>query len=324
MLVRNASGVRSSDITPPRIWFGRREFMKTAVSGAAGALMAGVFHDEVAAAAGAKLAISKRIVTTTETMTPFGVVTSYNNYYEFGSNKNQPAKTSGRFKPKPWSVAIEGECAKPGRYTLEDILKPHPLEERIYRHRCVEGWSMVVPWVGFPLGDLLKRFQPTGNAKYVEFTTIERPSEMPEQNRWFYSILPWPYVEGLRLDEAMHPLALMAVGLYGQELPNQNGAPLRLILPWKYGFKGIKAIVKIRFMDKQPLPTWQRQEPQFYGFYSNVNPGRTRSTYRNQSTETRLTGDSLLESPVIRTQMFNGYADQVASLYAGMDLSALY
>jgi sulfoxide reductase catalytic subunit YedY len=298
--------------------------MKRAVSGAAAALTAGVFPDEVAAAAQAKLAISKRLVTTTETMTPRGVVTSYNNYYEFGSDKDQPAKRSGRFKPKPWSVAVEGACAKPGRYTLEDILNPHPLEERVYRHRCVEGWSMVVPWVGFPLGDLLKRFQPTGNATYVEFTTIERPSEMPEQNRWFYSILPWPYVEGLRLDEAMHPLALMAVGLYGEELPNQNGAPLRLILPWKYGFKSIKAIVKIRFTDKQPIPTWQRQEPQFYGFYSNVNPGPTRSSYRNQSTETRLTGDSLFESPVIRTQLFNGYADQVASLYAGMDLRVLY
>jgi sulfoxide reductase catalytic subunit YedY len=324
MLVRKTSGVRSSDITPRSVYFGRREFVKTAVSGAAGALASGLFRGEVAAAALDKLAISKRLVTTTETMTPRGVVTSYNNYYEFGSDKGQPAKTSGRFKPKPWSVVVEGACAKPGRYTLEDILKPHPLEERVYRHRCVEGWSMVVPWVGFPLGDLLKRFQPAGNAKYVEFTTIERPSEMPEQNRWFYSILPWPYIEGFRLDEAMHPLALMAVGLYGEELPNQNGAPLRLIMPWKYGFKGIKAIVRIRFTDKQPTPTWQRQEPQFYGFYSNVNPGRTRSSYRNQSTETRLTGDNLLESPVIRTQMFNGYADQVASLYAGMDLSALY
>ena len=324
MLVRKGSDVRSSDITPEHVYLRRREFLKTATLGAAGAVTAGLLVEKPAAAAGAKLPIAKRVVTTTDPVTSYGAATTYNNYYEFGADKSQPAKTSGRFKPRPWSVVVDGECARPGTYTLEDILKPHPLEERIYRHRCVEGWSMVIPWVGFPLGDLLKRFQPTGNAKFVAFTTIERPSEMPEQNRWFYSILPWPYVEGLRLDEAMHPLTLVAAGIYGEELPNQNGAPLRLVVPWKYGFKSIKSIVRIRFTDKQPPTTWQRQEPQYYGFYSNVNPARTRSTFRDQATETRLTGESLWESPVIRTLVFNGYADQVGSLYAGMDLSAQY
>ena len=324
MPVNRTPRIPSSAITPRSVFLGRRQFLQQAAFGAAGALAGASLVENRVVAAGAKLQISKRVATTTETMTPYGVVTTYNNFYEFGADKDRPAKIAGRFKPKPWSVVAEGACGKPGRYTLEDILKPHPLEERIYRHRCVEGWSMVVPWVGFPLADLLKRFEPTGSARYVEFTTIERPSEMPEQNRWFFSILPWPYVEGLRIDEAMHPLTLATVGLYGEELPNQNGAPLRLVVPWKYGFKSIKSIVKIRFTDEQPITTWQRQEPQYYGFYSNVNPGPTRSSFRNQSTETRLTGESLFESPVMRTQLFNGYADQVGSLYAGMDLRALY
>jgi len=307
------------------VYYGRREFLQTAALSAAAAA-SGVFASGVPVrAAGAKLSVAKRMVTTTEQQTPFKAITTFNNYYEFGADKADPAKHSGNFKPKPWSVTVEGECGKPGTYTFEDILKPHPLEERVYGHRCVEGWSMVIPWVGFPLGDLLKRFQPTGNAKFVEFTTVKRPEEMPEQNRWFYSVLPWPYVEGLRIDEAMHPLTLMAVGLYGEELPNQNGAPLRLVVPWKYGFKSIKSIVKIRFTDKQPGTTWSRSEPQYYGFYSNVNPNRTRSSFRDQSTETRLDGSGgLLDTPAIRTQMYNGYADQVVSLYAGMDLRALY
>jgi len=325
MVIKHASGVRSSEITPRGVYMRRREFLQTAAL-SVGAAMTGALASETSiAAAGAKLSVSKRMVTTTDPPTTYKAITTFNNYYEFGPDKGDPAKTSGGFKPKPWSVVVEGECGKPGTYTLEDVLKPHPLEERVYRHRCVEGWSMVIPWVGFPLGDLLKRFQPTGNAKFVEFTTVKRPSEMPEQNRWFYSILPWPYVEGLRIDEAMHPLALMAVGLYGEELPNQNGAPLRLVLPWKYGFKSIKSIVKIRFADKQPGTTWMRAEPQYYGFYSNVNPNRTQSTYRDQSVETRLDGSaSLLEAPHIRTLMFNGYADQVASLYDGMDLRKFY
>jgi sulfoxide reductase catalytic subunit YedY len=254
-------------------------------------------------------------VTTTDPPTPYNAVTTYNNFYEFGSNKADPAKNAKAFKPKPWSVAVEGACGKPGVYTLEDILKPHPLEERVYRHRCVEGWSIVVPWAGFPLGDLLKRFDPSGNAKFVEFVTVVRPEEMVGQRGRFFSLLPWPYNEGLRMDEAMHSLALVAVGLYGEELPNQNGAPLRLVLPWKYGFKSIKSIVKIRFVEKQPVTTWMKQASEYYGFYSNVNPSATNSTFRDQSTERRL-GEFLNR----KTLPFNGYADQVASLYAGMDL----
>ena len=228
---------------------------------------------------------------------------------------SDPAKHAKACKPRPWSVAVEGACGKPGVYTLEDILKPHPLEERIYRHRCVEGWSIVVPWVGFPLGDLLKRFEPASNSRFVEFVTVKRPEEMPAQRARFMSLLPWPYSEGLRMDEALHPLTLMAVGLYGEELPNQNGAPLRLVVPWKYGFKSIKSIVAIRFVEKQPATTWMRQAPEYYGFYSNVNPGPTYSTFRDQASERRL-GEFFMR----KTLPFNGYADQVASLYAGMDL----
>lgn len=270
-------------------------------------------------AAQAKLAVSKSTATTTDAPTPYKAVTTYNNFYEFGTDKGDPVKNAGSFKPKPWSVAIEGACAKPGQYTLEDILKPHPLEERIYRHRCVEGWSIVVPWVGFPLADLLKRFEPTGAAKFVEFTTVQRPAEMPGQRGRLFSILAWPYVEGLRLDEAMHPLALMAVGLYGEELPNQNGAPLRLVVPWKFGFKSIKSIVKIRFVEKQPVSSWMREAPEYYGFYSNVNPGPTNSTFRDQSDERRLG-----EFRMRKTMLFNGYGEQVASLYTGMNLRANY
>ena len=216
-------------------------------------------------------------------------------------------------------MAVEGACGKPGIYTLEDILKPHPLEERIYRHRCVEGWSIVVPWIGFSLGDLLKRFEPAANAAFVELVTVLRPDEMPGQKGRFTSVLPWPYNEGLRLDEAMHPLAMIAVGLYGEELPNQNGAPLRLVVPWKYGFKSVKSIAKIRFVEKQPFTTWMKEQPEYYGFYANVNPAQTRSTFRDQSTERRL-GEFLMR----KTLPFNGYADQVASLYAGMDLRKNY
>jgi sulfoxide reductase catalytic subunit YedY len=204
---------------------------------------------------------------------------------------------------------------KPGTYTLEDILKPHDLEERIYRHRCVEGWSMVIPWVGFSLGELLKRFQPTGTAAFVEFTTVVRPTEMPGQRLRFPPLLRWPYTEGLRIDEAMHPLTIVAVGLYGEELLNQNGAPLRLVVPWKYGFKSIKSIVKIRFTDKMPATTWQLEAPEYYAFYSNVNPGRTNSVYRDQSKERRI-GEFFMRN----TLMFNGYGEQVSALYSGMDL----
>jgi sulfoxide reductase catalytic subunit YedY len=264
---------------------------------------------------GRKLAIAKRTSTTGDALTSYRAVTTYNNFYELGAEKDEPARNAARFKPQPWSVAVEGHCRKPGVYTLEDIIKPHPIEERVYRLRCVEGWSMVIPWDGFPLADLLKRFEPTGSASFVEFTSIVRPDELIGQRQRFPALLPWPYREGLRLDEAMHPLTLMAIGVYGEELPNQNGAPLRLVVPWKYGFKSIKAIVKIAFVEKPPLTTWERQRPEFYGFYSNVNPGRTDSEFRDQSSERRI-GEFLMR----RTLLFNGYGDQVAPLYAGMNL----
>ena len=308
--------IPSSEITPRSIYLRRREFL-TATGTAIAALATGGLGSGLGAAA--TLPIGKKVVTTTDPPTPYEVVTTFNNFYEFGIDKGDPANKAKGFKPKPWSVAVEGACAKPGVYALEDILKPHPLEERIYRHRCVEGWSIVVPWIGFPLGDLLKRFEPAGNAAFVEFLTILRPEEMPGQQGRFTSVLPWPYNEGLRLHEAMHPLAMIAVGLYGEELPNQNGAPLRLVMPWKYGFKSIKSIVKIRFVEKQPFTTWMKEEPLYYGFYANVNPAQTRSTFRDQSNERRL-GEFLMR----KTLPFNGYADQVASLYAGMDLKKSY
>jgi sulfoxide reductase catalytic subunit YedY len=306
--------VPSSEITPKRLYLRRREFLAST-----GAAIAALATGGLDVRAAGSLAVAKRMVTTTDPATPYNVVTTFNNFYEFGSGKSDPAKNAAAFKPRPWSVAVEGACGKPGIYTLEDILKPHPLEERVYRHRCVEGWSIVVPWIGFPLGDLLKRFEPSGSAAFVEFVTVVRPEEMSGQRGRFLSLLPWPYNEGLRMDEAMHPLTLATVGLYGEELPKQNGAPLRLVVPWKYGFKSIKSIVKIRFVDKQPTTTWMKQAREYYGFYSNVNPGRTNSTFRDQSDERRL-GEFLMR----KTLPFNGYADQVASLYSGLDLRKNY
>jgi sulfoxide reductase catalytic subunit YedY len=320
MLIKKAPDILSSEITPERVYLRRREFLKAAGFSAA-ATVAGVFTADCgadAAQTGPKLNVTKKTVTLDEKLTPFDDVTSYNNFYEFGTDKDDPARNSGKFKPKPWSVVVEGQCAKPGTYTLEDILKPHPLEERVYRMRCVEAWSMIIPWVGFPLGDLLKRFGPNGNAKFVEFTTVMRPEEMPGQRQRFPPILPWPYREGLRMDEAMHPLAIMAVGLYGQALPNANGAPLRLVVPWKYGFKGIKSIDRIKFVDKQPLNTWQEMNAQEYGFYSNVNPAVDHPRW-SQGSERRIG-----EFAKRKTLMFNGYGDQVASLYSGMDLRKNY
>jgi sulfoxide reductase catalytic subunit YedY len=316
MLIKTTSALSSSEITPKQIYLRRREFL-TATGATIAALAAGGL--ETVLAAGDKLAVTKRVVTTTDPPTPYKAITTYNNFYEFGSDKSDPVKNAGAFKPKPWSVAVEGACGKPGVYTLEDILKPHALEERVYRHRCVEGWSIVVPWVGFPLADLLRRFEPAAGAKFVEFVTVLRPVEMVGQRGRFSSLLPWPYNEGLRMDEAMHALTLVAVGLYGEDLPNQNGAPLRLVVPWKYGFKSIKSIVKLRFIDKQPTTTWMKEAPEYYGFYSNVNPAATNSTFRDQSSERRL-GEFLMR----KTLPFNGYADQVASLYTGMDLRKLY
>jgi sulfoxide reductase catalytic subunit YedY len=290
------------------------------VGGTAAAALASAFGYpmELAAQAGSKLPVSRRMVTTSDALTPYEDVTTYTNFYEFGSDKSDPARNSHVFKSRPWSVAVEGECAKPGSYTLEDILRPHPLEERVYRMRCVEGWSMVIPWLGFPLADLLKRFEPTGQAKFVEFTTVLRPEEMVGQRRRFPRLLNWPYTEGLRMDEAMHPLTIMAAGLYGETLLNQNGAPLRLVVPWKYGFKGIKSIVKIRFVRKQPLSSWEEAYPEAYGFYANVNPAVDHPGH-SQAHERRI-GEFFRR----KTLLFNGYADQVAGLYAGMDLRRNY
>jgi len=303
MLIKPPADIPSSEITPKGVYLRRREFL--------GALVA-------VTGLGDKLTTTNRLVTTTDTLTARQAVTSYCNFYEFGSAKSDAMQNGEAFKPKPWSVAVEGLCGKPGTYTLEDVLKPHALEERVYRMRCVEGWSMVIPWDGFPLGDFLKRFQPASNAAYVEFTSVYRPQEMAGQRRRFPALLPWPYKEGLRMDEAMHPLAILAAGLYGETLLNQNGAPLRLVVPWKYGFKGLKSIVKIRFVEKQPLNTWQDANAAYYGFYANVNPEVPTPSY-SQATERRI-GEFFMR----RTLMFNGYADQVSSLYAGMNLRKLY
>jgi sulfoxide reductase catalytic subunit YedY len=298
-----------SEITPRELFLNRRQLV-----GSLAALAA-----LPSLAAPAKLEYRRNAaLSIADPPNSFEDITNYNNFYEFGSDKSDPAKNSGRFKPAPWSVRIAGEAEVQGTFALEDIVRPHPLEERIYRLRCVEAWSMVIPWVGFPLADLLKRFKPTSRAKYVAFTTVQRPSEMPGQR---LPILDWPYVEGLRIDEAMHPLSLLAVGVYGQQLPNQNGAPLRLVVPWKYGFKSIKSIVEIRFTERQPPTTWSRLAPDEYGFFANVNPAVDHPRW-SQATE-RVIGSAFL-APRRKTLPFNGYAAQVASLYRGMDPRRLY
>jgi len=322
---RQRNDVRPSEITPERVYRQRRELLKMLGIGSVG-LVAGCGSENAPSAAIAEdssatekplTVLKKGEYTLADPQTSFKDATHYNNYYEFGTDKSDPARTSGRFKPTPWSVEIAGHAEVTGKFTLEDILKPHALEERVYRHRCVEGWSMVIPWDGISLADLLKRFKPTAQAKYVAFTTVNRPSEMPGMRS---AVLDWPYREGLRIDEAMHPLAFLATGLYGRELPNQNGAPLRLIVPWKYGFKGIKSIVKIEFTDSRPRTTWNLAGPGEYGFYSNVNPNVDHPRW-SQHTERRIAGDGFnLFGNRIETKPFNGYADQVASLYAGMDL----
>jgi len=312
--VKPAADIRSSDITPRDLYLRRRDFLASAGKVAVAAL-AGVFdRDADAAVPGDKIAVARRVVTTSDALTPQQAVTSYCNYYEFGSVKSDPVTNAPAFKPKPWSVTVDGLCGKPGTYTLEDVLKPHAIEERVYRMRCVEGWSMVIPWDGFSLGDFLQRFQPRSTARFVEFTTVLRPQEMAGQRQRLPAILPWPYREGLRMDEAMHPLTMLATGLYGESLLNQNGAPLRLVVPWKYGFKSIKSVVRIRFVEKQPLNTWQEANAEYYGFYANVNPDVPTPSY-SQATERRI-GEFLMR----KTLMFNGYGEQVASLYAGMNL----
>ena len=250
-----------------------------------------------------------------ERPTSFEDATTYNNYYEFGTDKSDPARHAGSLITRPWTVAVEGEVAKPKTFDVEELLKLAAQEERIYRMRCVEGWSMVIPWVGYPLAELIKRVEPTGNAKFIEFVTLADPKQMPGLRS---DVLGWPYVEGLRMDEAMHPLTLLTFGMYGSVLPNQNGAPIRMTVPWKYGFKSGKSIVKIRFTEKQPLTSWGRAGPTEYGFYSNVNPDVDHPRW-SQATERRIGEDGFLRRKR-KTLMFNGYAEQVAQLYAGMDL----
>ncbi len=312
-----AGHIPSAEITPREVYRNRREILQGMGIAAGGLLLGGASVVRAGAQRGRKLSgvIKNARFDPGEDQTKYEDATTYNNFYEFGTGKEDPAENAHTLKTSPWTVKIEGEVAKPGDYSLEDILKPHALEERVYRHRCVEAWSMVIPWVGFPLGDLLKRFEPTSRAKYVYFETKMAPAEMPGQKSY---VLEWPYREALRMDEAMHPLTLLAVGMYGETLPNQNGAPLRLVVPWKYGFKGIKSIVKIRLQETQPQTTWYMSAPNEYGFYSNVNPDVDHPRW-SQSSERRI-GDFLKR----KTLPFNGYADQVASLYKGMDLKKYF
>jgi len=315
MLVRNAPKLLASEITPKELYLSRRQF----IAGASGAVFAAAAPGLASAA---PLSAAKSPLSTAEPLTSREDATSYNNFYEFGTDKADPAAYAGKLTTTPWTVKIDGLVAKPADYALEDLIKPHALEERIYRMRCVEGWSMVIPWVGIPLAEVLKRVEPQGSAKYVAFETLQRPSEMPGQDA-FFPALEWPYVEGLRLDEAMHPLTILAVGIYGETLPNQNGAPIRLVVPWKYGFKGIKSIVRISLVEGQPPTSWNKQNPQEYGFYSNVNPEVDHPRW-SQATERRIGEGSGLFAKRRPTLPFNGYGDQVASLYAGMDLKAYF
>ena len=317
MLIRRRSDIVPSEITPYRVWRERRSLLK---AGAAAGLIG--FAGKAAAqnAAAPKLAGRPSALSTMERPTPHNLITSYCNFYEFGTDKTDPPRYAPQgLKTRPWQVAIEGEVRRPRSFDIDDLLKLAPLEERVYRLRCVEAWSAVVPWVGFPLAELIKRVEPTGNARFVEFTTLADPEQMPGVRS---RVLDWPYVEGLRLDEAMHPLTLLTFGLYGEVLPNQNGAPVRVVVPWKYGFKSAKSLVRIRLVERQPLNSWQKSAPSEYGFYSNVNPNIDHPRW-SQASERRLGEDGLFtrRRP---TQMFNGYGEQVASLYAGMDLKRFY
>jgi sulfoxide reductase catalytic subunit YedY len=319
MLIKKAADMRSSEITPKRLYVNRRTFLAGAAMAGAAAV-AGAGLDEMAfpstvVEANAKIdGIKKSSFSTTEKTTPYKDVTNYNNYYEFSTDKEGPADLAKDFKTRPWTVTMDGLVKKKQVLDVDSILKMAAPEERIYRHRCVEGWSIVVPWVGFSLSELIKRADPLPKAKFVEFTTLNDPKQMPGLR---VPVLEWPYVEGLRMDEAMHPLALLCFGMYGEVLPNQDGAPLRIVLPWKYGFKSAKAIVRIRFTEEQPSNTWNKASPSEYGFYSNVNPNVDHPRW-SQAKERRL--GEFFKRP---TLMFNGY-DQVASLYSGMDLKKYF
>ena len=320
----------ASEITPQGVYLSRRQWMQTLAAGAAAAAAASGIAlpalaqtapvarpGKLAALPSARSALPGALAL--DKVTPYADASSYNNFYEFGTDKADPARAAGTLKPRPWTVAVEGEVKKPGNYDLDALLKLAPMEERIYRLRCVEGWSMVVPWVGYSLAELIKRVEPTGNAKFVQFVTLADKAQMPGLSS---SVLNWPYTEGLRLDEAMHPLAMLSFGMYGEVLPNQNGAPVRLVVPWKYGFKSGKSIVKIRFTDKQPKTSWEEAARDEYGFYSNVNPKVDHPRW-SQATERRI-GDDGLFAKKRPTLMFNGYEAQVGQLYAGMDLKKFF
>jgi methionine sulfoxide reductase catalytic subunit len=299
MLISRPPDIPPSEVTDEALYWSRREFLKAAGVG-------------VAAAGGVlPLPSLSQVREADDKLTPYEDITGYNNYYEFGTGKDDPSRNAGRLKTRPWKIEVAGEVKRPATYDLDDFLKPFTPVERVYRLRCVEAWSMVIPWLGIPLKDIIDRLEPTSNAKFVEFTTLYDPQQMPGQRG---QILEWPYVEGLRMDEARHPLTLIVTGLYGKPVPNQNGAPLRLIVPWKYGFKGGKSLVKIRFTEQQPMTTWNIAAPNEYGFYANVNPEVDHPRW-SQARERRV-GEFFKR----KTLMFNGYADQVASLYAGMDL----
>jgi methionine sulfoxide reductase catalytic subunit len=317
MLIKRSSDILPSEITPGPVYARRREFIKAAAAGAI--LAAAGCSDETESAqsnAPQKLGnVAKSRFSSIEKPTEYKYVTQYNNYYEFGTEKTDPALYAGRLKTRPWSVSVEGECLKPRTFGIEELLK-RPLEERVYRLRCVEAWSMVIPWVGFELGALLKEVQPTGNAKFVEFVTAVQPDTMPGVR---IPVLDWPYVEGLRMDEAMHPLTILAVGIFGEVLPGQDGAPVRLVVPWKYGFKSGKSLVKIRLVAQQPKTAWEQANPTEYGFYSNVNPNVDHPRW-SQKTERRIP-EFFSSRPTV---IFNGYGDQVAGMYAGMDLKKYF
>jgi methionine sulfoxide reductase catalytic subunit len=316
MLIKNKkkAGLTHADVTPKNVYFNRRNFLRgLGIAGAASVI--GERFSSVIVQANTKLSTVKSNFTVNEKVTPEDDVTHYNNFYEFGTDKGDPAKNAQNFRTSPWTVSVEGDVRTPRKFSMDEILKLAPLEERFYRHRCVERWSIVVPWIGYSLNTILKLVEPLPKAKYVAFESFYDPKQMPYSH---YTGLDYPYVEGLRLDEAMHPLALLCLGMYGETLPNQDGAPVRMVIPWKYGYKSIKSIVKIRLQSSEPPTTWNRQAPSEYGFYSNVNPNVDHPRW-SQATERRL-GEIFTH----KTLMFNGYADQVASLYNGMDLKKFH
>lgn len=316
MFIKKPSDIKSSEITPKTLYINRRQFMAVAASLAAAGLAAEEMLLKTRAWAGQKLPIKKRgEFSVEEKQTSFKDATHYNNFYEFSTDKEDVAELASKFRTRPWTISIEGHVKQSKVYDIDALIKMFPLEERVYRFRCVEAWSMVLPWVGFALGDFIKICEPTSKAKYVKFTTIFSPEQMPGQKT---SVLQWPYEEGLRMDEAVHPLTLLTVGMYGEILPNQNGAPLRLVAPWKYGFKNIKSIVKISFVEEMPVTTWMKAGPREYGFYANVNPDVDHPRW-SQAQERRI-GEFLKK----KTLMFNGYAEQVAGLYKGMDLRKFF